>query len=80
MKRRVYINPNYNGLKKTKWECHKLMEEVFGKDKVGKRNAYAWMKKKWGKEIHFATIYSHDLLREIHEELWKLSFKKSMIQ
>lgn len=58
-----------------KWACHKLMEEVFGKDKFGRASAYQWLRRNFGETIHFANINDEVRLKEIWERLYAYSFK-----
>lgn len=71
--RNVVINPKKR--MDYKVACHALMEEIFGTGKEGKKRAYAWFRKQYGHEIHFSQINDQKTLHEIHENLFKESFK-----
>ena len=46
--------------------CHELMYEIWGEDKGF---AYQWLHRKFGGDIHFATIDNEELLQMIYNEL-----------
>lgn len=58
-----------------KYRCHKLIDEVFGVGREGRARAYGWMKKKYGREIHFRETDDINELRRIHDELLLKSLK-----
>lgn len=71
----LYINPNAKSVFQLKKECHKLMVNIFGGGKDGNARSYAYLKKRYGREIHFADIEDIELLTKIKDELWTRSFK-----
>jgi len=58
-----------------KWACHNLMNELFGIDRGGRKDAYRWLYQNFKTEIHFSQIHDENRLREIWEKLYAYSFK-----
>lgn len=53
------------------------MEEIFGTSKDGRAMAYGYLKKRYGKEVHFGEINDEKELRDVYNDLVLLSFKNA---
>lgn len=54
-----------------KQECHKLLDKMFGWNHAGQTQAYKWLWKEYGEEIHFGQIQSEKKLATIY--FWLLN-------
>lgn len=70
----IEINPNPVRMGHYKRECHKLINQIWGSDRKNMAEAYKWINKNFG-DIHFSTCNDEDVLRNVFNEMWKLSFK-----
>lgn len=52
-----------------------LMDEIWGTGKSSKALSYAWLRREFGKDIHFSAIQNEEELRTIHQRLFLHSFK-----
>src|SRR3990167_5875904 len=69
------IDPNPKKKGHYKRECHKLMSEIWGDSKEGRRSAYTWLFYSFGRDIHFSMLDDETLLKEVWERMWKMSFE-----
>ena len=72
----IKINPNPKKKSDYKYQCHILMEDIWGSDRKRRTLAYLWIRNKFGKDIHFSTLEDEYLLKKIWTELWIKSFYK----
>lgn len=72
---RYEINPNVRKSNQLKFECHKLIEQIWGSSNLERTKAYKWLNKEFKRDIHFSTLEDTELLYTIWAKLWALSFK-----
>lgn len=65
-------------IQKLKFECHLLIDEIWGKNKT---SAYYWLREEFGKDFHFADINDIKVLEEAMSRLtaWKLLKKQPQV-
>jgi hypothetical protein len=60
-----------------KGECHRLLDEAFGRDRGGRREAYAWLRRTFGRQVHFSEIGNERELRAICDRIYVEKFRRA---
>ena len=58
-----------------KFKCHRYLSEIWGDDTKGRKQAYQWLYRQTGKEIHFSEIDSLQVLQDLYNLLLVESFR-----
>lgn len=64
---------------KIKAECHRLMEFIWGKHRRGRRDAYMFLRKTFGKDIHFSEINDYQTLFLVRKELYAHAVERDLL-
>ncbi len=66
-------------VQKTKTECHKLMDLIFGATQKGRRQAYIFFKREFGRDIHFSEMTNYGEIFKVRKVLYDYAIERGII-